>query len=334
MRFVYPSATSEDAAQILATQQKPVSYDFQNYTFLANELGGALTVYNISNESDLAAIEEDLEDFIERSFMILDSLIRKFKEAPSKPKPAATEEPRAPKTSHITQNTTASNDSEPLSPLEMIRQYFATKEFRFKERTSDSGQKSFVFGVRTDAYRDKDDDESIIMVISIMDDNKLIRIDAVNCYSIYKDIDPTDSGKVFKRYQKAALLMTYLQYEYKLVKYWTDHNDGEVRMRFDFPLEAGQLDFSQINRQVNSLVSIADDAHPKFMSYVFNDDGDDVFERNLFIPERQDSYKENLMSSLVPSERLKKMSIAQLEALQKSILAQVDKAEQTGNEGI
>lgn len=340
LRFVYPHTTDSMAKKILE-HRDPVSLELEDYTVLVSKKEGACAFYKLASDEQLAQLSEDFPSFIDNGFVILDGVLEKLKKPkPSSTSPSSRATPSTPSESTASatapstpKKPSADNNSEESSPLAVVRQYFKTKKFKHKERTSDSGQKSFVFGVRTDNYEDSDGDKSIMMVISIQDNGKLIRLDAPNCYNIYQGIDENNPEEAFLRYQKAANLMAHNQYEYKLVKYWLDPNDGEMRMRFDFPLQNGQLDFSQINRQVNSLVQIADDAHEKFVQYIFDAD-EGLFEREVFNAERVKGQRESLLSKVTDDERLKDLSVEQLQAWQEKALAALSEIEQSDNTGI
>lgn len=345
LRFVYPHTTDAMAKKILE-HRDPVSLELQGYTVLVSKKEGACAFYQLASDEQFSPLSEDISSFIDTGFVILDGVLEKLKKPKSSTSSDTSEtsktpsqRPKKPTPSpsrsvpSVKETSPSDNDSEDVSPLAIIRQYFKTKKFKHKERTSDSGQKSFVFGVRTENYEDSDGDKSIMMVISIQDNGKLIRLDAPNCYNIYKGIEENNPEEAFLRYQKSANLIVHNQYEYKLVKYWLDPNDGEMRMRFDFPLQSGQLDFSQINRQVNSLVQIADDAHEKFVQYIFDAD-DDLFENEIFNAERVKGQRESLLSKVTDDERLTELSVEQLQAWQEKALAALTEVEQSDNTGI
>ena len=340
LRFIYPSSSDATAKEIMALRHTDqLQTEIQDYQVKVSKSDGALALYSLNTEAKMTPINENMADFVEHSFLVLDTVLQKMHTVPAE----ETTQPATPPTPPLvskkpvneeTDEKNATESTDALSPLSVIRDYFSQKGFRFKERTSDTGKKSFIFGIKTDHYRDKDDDASIIIVISLEEEGQLIRIDTPNVYNIYQGISVSNANQAFERYQKAANLIAHLQYEYKLIKYWLDPNDGELRMRFDLPLEeTGLLDFSQINRQVQALVQIADAAHPKFEQYLFND-VENLFEENIFNSERVERQKKSLLDDLISDERIKDLSVAQLEAWQKLAMAAIQDIDTTDNTGI
>ena len=60
-----------------------------------------------------------------------------------------------------------------------------------------------------------------------------------------------------------------LNMRFILVKFGYDPEDGEVRVEVDVPIEGGDLTFESFQRSLFSLLSVADEVHPKLSQLIY-----------------------------------------------------------------
>lgn len=347
--FSHPSTAKEFGQKITAYyEDKNFSLPKPPFIITANDSDGLSVQIEISsdNESRLEKLKSDFSSFMTDGLHFLDKSIKTFektlkiKDEPdvessvqarpsSATKPAQTQSPKA------KSKSTAGGKVTPAA--DVIRNYLESKSYKFRERTRANNRLIFVLGFSTEKYEDYEDDKSLQIIISIEEEGELIRFETPRFYEIYKGIDATDEAAIFGIYQKAALLITHLQYSYKLVKFWLDPTDGELRMRLDFPIESGELQSSQLDRHIKGLVQFADTFAEKFERYVLGDAPIERFHEEVLKAERKQSAVKNTISAMNLEERLAQLSPEQLAQWKKSsqmLLDELGESDATTSGGI
>ncbi len=93
---------------------------------------------------------------------------------------------------------------------------------------------------------------TMIVVIKLQDDGRLLRIFAPELYSL-EDARFPEAGL------KALLAVNW---RVRIASFAMDETDGEIRLITDLPLEDGTLTASQIQRLIQSIAWTADELHP------------------------------------------------------------------------
>ncbi|MSR41302.1 MAG: YbjN domain-containing protein [Phycisphaerales bacterium] len=93
---------------------------------------------------------------------------------------------------------------------------------------------------------------TMIVVIKLQDDGRLLRIFAPELYSL-EDARFPEAGL------KALLAVNW---RVRIASFAMDETDGEVRLITDLPIEDGSLTASQIQRLIQSIAWTADELHP------------------------------------------------------------------------
>lgn len=132
--------------------------------------------------------------------------------------------------------------------LREIATYLQEEDLRFKEDES----KNIIFtGFRTEAYRDRDGDPNLPIMIRLDEDGEFVHFIAPRCYE-YKE--GPHKGAVLE----ACLLVNYMT---KMVQFEYDPSDGEVRAVIELPLEDAHLTRKQFMRCLRGLAGVVDHYH-------------------------------------------------------------------------
>ena len=121
-------------------------------------------------------------------------------------------------------------------------------DFKFDEERN----YHWIWSGGLDAYRDKDGDLALYVVVHISNDGESVLITAPSLYNL--------TGCPHTR----AVLETLLAIGYttKSVNYEYDKTDGEVRATVEFPIMDGAVNKEQIVRSLQLLVSVVDTMDP------------------------------------------------------------------------
>lgn len=103
------------------------------------------------------------------------------------------------------------------------------------------------------AYKDNDNDDSLLIVIKLLEDGEYLEVFAPNAFKI-----PEDSEKAAMFLKTCAII----QWKTKLLQFEFDDNDGEVRPMIEFPLEDALVTQKQLKRCINGLTAIVDTYYP------------------------------------------------------------------------
>ena len=344
--FSHPTTAKELGQKVVAYyEDKNFSLAKSPFIITANESDGfnVKIEINSDDESQLARLKSDFSAFLTDGLSFLDKTIQTFEKnlktsdepesstpvrSSSSHKPTQAQSPKAKPTSTAPGTVTPAAD--------VIRNYLENQSYKFRERTRND-RLIFILGFTTEKYEDYEGDKSLQIISSIEEDGELIRFETPRFYEIYKGIDATDEAAIFKMYQKAAVLMAHLQYAYKLVKFWLDPTDGELRMRLDFPIESGELQDSQLDRHFKGLVQFADTFAEKFERYVLGDAPVELFHEEVIKAERKQNAVKNTISAMNLEERLAQLSPEQLAQWKKSsqtILDELGASDESTSGGI
>ncbi len=337
--FSHPSTAKDFGQKITAYyEDKDFSLPKPPYILTANESDGLRLkrVITAENESQLEQLKSNFSAFITEGLNFLEKSIQTFEgilnTADTSESTASTPTPRSstakPKQTPAPKKPKAKTKPTPAGQItpaaDVIRSYLESRSYKFRERTRANNRLIFVLGFSTEKYEDTDGDKSLQIIASVEENGELIRFETPRFYDIYKGIDATDEDAIFVMYQKAANLIAHLQYGYKLVKFWLDPTDGELRMRLDFPIESGELQHSQLDRHFKGLVQFADTFAEKFERYVLGDAPAQRFHDEVIKVERKESAVKNTISAMNLEERLAQLTPEQLAKWKKSSQALLD----------
>jgi hypothetical protein len=135
--------------------------------------------------------------------------------------------------------------------LQEIAELLFEAEYKFKINNERS--EIFLQMGGLDNYRDKDGDDSLLIVVRVSEEGEYLEIFAPGSFVI-----PEDG-------EKAALFLkacSIIQWKTKLVQFEYDESDGEIRPMVEFPIEDSTVTQKQLMRCIRGLTQLVDTYSP------------------------------------------------------------------------
>lgn len=135
--------------------------------------------------------------------------------------------------------------------LQEIAELLFEAEYKFKINNERS--EIFLQMAGLDNYRDKDGDDSLLIVVRVSEEGEYLEIFAPGSFVI-----PEDG-------EKAALFLkacSIIQWKTKLVQFEYDESDGEIRPMVEFPIEDSTVTQKQLMRCIRGLTQLVDTYYP------------------------------------------------------------------------
>ena len=128
--------------------------------------------------------------------------------------------------------------------LEEIKGFLEEENWKYQE-TDDT----FGFFCRTDHYKDKDGDDSLLIIIRPEENGKFLKV-----YTPY-------AYKCDNSANRLPVLETLLRISWKtkMIQFEYDPSDGEIRAIIEYPLEDAKLTKKQLLRTIKGLWHIIDE---------------------------------------------------------------------------
>ncbi|MBU3023789.1 hypothetical protein [Aestuariibacter sp. A3R04] len=202
---------------------------------------------------------------------------------------------------------------------DVVKQYFTELNYKHKH---DEANKRFIFGFNTDSYTNRNNAQSLQIVIDYSDDD-LLRFETPWLYEF--DLEKT-------KYNLVASAVAWFQFEYKFLSMSLDPADGELKISIDIPRGKGVIHTSQIKRIVSFILQFSESSYDELFKTLLTDSAEAQSKLNALIEKHKNKVANRDWRKSI-EDKLDSLTDEQKKAIE-AILAQNEEDSGSGKGGI